>query len=178
MGILISDGMKLSRYQHLEREELSLQYGVKGLVERRRQEDERGYRASVVAGVVLCILGVIPLLLSGALELSSYITASCVNLLLILVAIAVFLFVRFGSIWGSYQKILQEEEYTRERKQINRKLAWFPGVFWLVTTAVYLAFSFATNRWDFTWIVWPVAGVLFVAVYAILQALVKGKNES
>ena len=178
VGILISDGMKLSRYQHLEREELSLQYGVKGLVERRRQEDERGYRASVVAGVVLCILGVIPLLLSGALELSSYITASCVNLLLILVAIAVFLFVRFGSIWGSYQKILQEEEYTRERKQINRKLAWFPGVFWLVTTAVYLAFSFATNRWDFTWIVWPVAGVLFVAVYAILQALVKGKNES
>lgn len=127
VGILISDGMKLSRYQHLEREELSLQYGVKGLVERRRQEEERGYRISVVAGVVLCILGVIPLLLSGALELGDEITISCVSLLLILVAAAVFLFVRFGSIWSSYQKILQEEDYTWERKQVSRKLSWFPG---------------------------------------------------
>lgn len=176
VGMLISDGMKLARYRHLEQEELSLQYGVKGLVERCRQADERDYRVSVVAGVVLCILGVVPLLLSGALELDDYITISCVGLLLILVAAAVFLFVRFGSIWSSYKKILQEEEYTWEQKQINRKLAWFPGVYWLVITAVYLAFSFTTERWNFTWIVWPVAGVLFAAVYAVLQALVRRKG--
>ena len=94
-----------------------------------------------------------------------------------LVAAAVFLFVRFGSIHSSYQKILQEEDYTKERKQINKKLAWFPSVYWTLTTAIYLAYSFATERWDFTWIVWPVAGVLFVAVYCILQAVVHGKNK-
>ena len=38
--------------------------------------------------------------------------------------------------------------------------------------------SFITQRWDFTWIVWPVAGVLFVAVYGILQAVVHGKNKA
>ena len=178
VGLLIFDGMKLSRYRHLEEEELTLQYGVKGLVERRRQADESGYRASVVAGVVLCILGVIPLLLAGAMELGDYITTSCVSLLLVLVAAAVFLFVRFGNIWSSYKKILQEEEYTWEQKQTNRKLAWFPGVYWLVVTAVYLAFSFSTGRWNFTWIVWPVAGVLFAALYGILQALVKRKSET
>ena len=43
-------------------------------------------------------------------------------------------------------------------------------------TAIYLAYSFITQRWDFTWIVWPVAGVLFVAVYGILQAVVRGKK--
>lgn len=178
VGLLIFDGMKRSRYRHLEEEELTLQYGVKGLVERRRQADESGYRASVVAGVVLCILGVIPLLLAGTMELGDYITTSCVSLLLVLVAAAVFLFVRFGNIWSSYKKILQEEEYTWEQKRTNRKLAWFPGVYWLVVTAVYLAFSFSTGRWNFTWIVWPVAGVLFAAVYAILQALVKRKSET
>lgn len=178
VGLLIFDGMKLSRYRHLEEEELTLQYGVKGLVERRRQADESGYRASVVAGVVLCILGVIPLLLAGTMELGDYITTSCVSLLLVLVAAAVFLFVRFGNIWSSYKKILQEEEYTWEQKQTNRKLAWFPGVYWLVVTAIYLAFSFSTGRWNFTWIVWPVAGVLFAALYGILQALVKRKSET
>ncbi|MDY4954683.1 MAG: helix-turn-helix transcriptional regulator [Candidatus Onthomonas sp.] len=178
VGLLIFDGMKLSRYRHLEEEELTLQYGVKGLAERRRQADESGYRASVVAGVVLCILGVIPLLLAGTMELGDYITTSCVSLLLVLVAAAVFLFVRFGNIWSSYKKILQEEEYTWEQKRTNRKLAWFPGVYWLVVTAVYLAFSFSTGRWNFTWIVWPVAGVLFAALYGILQALVKRKSET
>ena len=92
-------------------------------------------------------------------------------------AAAVFLFVRFGSIHSSYQKILQEEDYTKERKQINKKLAWFPGVYWTLATAIYLAYSFTTERWDFTWIVWPVAGVLFVAVYGILQAVVRKKSN-
>ncbi len=100
------------------------------------------------------------------------------SVLLVLVAAAVFLFVRFGNIWSSYKKILQEEEYTWEQKRTNRKLAWFPGVYWLVVTAVYLAFSFSTGRWNFTWIVWPVAGVLFAALYGILQALVKRKSET
>lgn len=104
VGLLIFDGMKLSRYRHLEEKDLTLQYGVKGLVERRRQADESGYRASVVAGVVLCILGVIPLLLAGTMDLGDYITTSCVSLLLVLVAVAVFLFVRFGNIWSSYKK--------------------------------------------------------------------------
>ena len=132
---------------------------------------------SLVVGVVLCILSVVPLLLTSALNLGDYISICCVNVLLTLVAAAVFLFVRFGSIHSSYQKILQEEDYTKERKQINKKLAWFPSVYWTLTTAIYLAYSFATERWDFTWIVWPVAGVLFVAVYCILQAVVHGKNK-
>mgnify|MGYP004457172673 FL=1 len=177
VAILLFNGMKLSPYQHIEKELLSLQYGVSGVVQRRKEADEPAYRMSLVVGVVLCILSVVPLLLTSALNLGDYISICCVNVLLALVAAAVFLFVRFGSIHSSYQKILQEEDYTKERKQINKKLAWFPSVYWTLTTAIYLAYSFATERWDFTWIVWPVAGVLFVAVYCILQAVVHGKNK-
>lgn len=82
---------------------------------------------SLVVGVVLCILSVVPLLLSGAMNLGDYISICCVNVLLALVAAAVFLFVRFGSIHSSYQKILQEEDYTKERKQINKKLPGSPA---------------------------------------------------
>lgn len=176
VAILIFDGMKLAPYQHMEEEALSLQYGVSGVVQRRKEADEPAYRMSLVVGVVLCILSVVPLLLSSAMNLGDYISICCVDVLLALVAVAVFLFVRFGSIHSSYQKILQEEDYTKERKQTNKKLAWFPGVYWTLATAIYLAYSFITQRWDFTWIVWPVAGVLFVAVYGILQAVVRGKK--
>lgn len=68
VGIFITTGMRLNQYQYLEEESFTLQYGVKGVVERRKQQDEAGYRASVVAGVILCILGVIPLLLAAGLD--------------------------------------------------------------------------------------------------------------
>ena len=37
--------------------------------------------------------------------------------------------------------------------------------------AVYLAWSFWSGKWDFTWILWPVAGVLFAAVNGIAKAI-------
>lgn len=33
--------------------------------------------------------------------------------------------------------------------------------YWLIATAIYLGWSFWTNAWGITWIVWPVAGVMF-----------------
>ena len=86
VAILIFDGMKLSPYQHMEEEALSLQYGVSGVVQRRKEADEPVYRMSLVVGVVLCILSVVPLLLSGAMNLGDYISICCVNVLLALVA--------------------------------------------------------------------------------------------
>lgn len=104
VAILLFNGMKLSPYQHIEKELLSLQYGVSGVVQRRKEADEPAYRMSLVVGVVLCILSVVPLLLTSALNLGDYISICCVNVLLTLVAAAVFLFVRFGSIHSSYQE--------------------------------------------------------------------------
>ena len=41
----------------------------------------------------------------------------------------------------------------------------------LLVTAGYLTWSFITNGWDRTWIVWPVAGVTCGAVYGLIKAL-------
>ena len=50
-------------------------------------------------------------------------------------------------------------------------------MYWLLATAIYLGISFCTNDWKTTWVVWPVAGVLFAAVYGVLTAVVKNKNN-
>ena len=46
------------------------------------------------------------------------------------------------------------------------------GVYWSVVTAAYLALSFLTMRWDRTWIIWPVAGVVF-ALLMIIYAMMR-----
>ena len=51
------------------------------------------------------------------------------------------------------------------------------GVYWLGITAIFIAYSFITNNWGRSWIIWPIAGVLFAAIYAVLQAIAMRKKN-
>ena len=92
-----------------------------------------------------------------------------VGILLTLCAIGVKMIVLTCVRNGGMDKLMEEGDYTR----LNKKIGKYDGIYWAVVTAGYLAWSFATQRWDFTWIVWPVAGVLFAAYREILKLIVK-----
>ena len=51
------------------------------------------------------------------------------------------------------------------------------SAYWLSIVAIYLGWSFYTMRWDRTWIVWAVAGVLYGAFEAIIKAHENVKNN-
>ena len=70
----------------------------------------------------------------------------------------------------------QEGDFSKSEKHAKKKMELFSSAYWCLATAIYLGWSFWTNRWDFTWIVWPVAGVLYAAVSAILK-MVMGNKE-
>ena len=57
--------------------------------------------------------------------------------------------------------LLEEGDYTRKRKEEDKKNGPIASIYWSMTVAIYLAYSFVTKRWDISWIVWPVAGVLY-----------------
>ena len=175
VAICIFNGMKLEKYKYLEEEVFSLQYGVEGIVEKRKSDFEGRFRMAVVVGVVLCIVGVIPLLFVSAFTENEVTMSSSVNILLLFVAAAVHLFVRTGVVKESYDKLLQCGEYTIENKTVNRKVSYFPGAYWMIATAIYLGYSFYTNDWHRSWIVWLVAGVLFAALYGIVREAARRK---
>ncbi|MCI5512156.1 MAG: helix-turn-helix domain-containing protein [Eubacterium sp.] len=172
-AVLIGAGMQLDRYEYLEKEVITLAYGVQGVVEKKKESREPDYRKKIIAGVVFCILGVIPLLLAGAADASDFVCLICVDILLLCVACGVFLMIQTGCVNGSYHKLLQEGDYTPEKKEINRRTSFFPGIYWCIITAIYLGVSFYTQSWQKSWIIWPVAGVLFAALYGIVQAVTK-----
>ena len=162
--LLVSNGMKTGKYEYFEKEELRLDDGIAELIEEKKAEFEPAYRKYTTIGVALCILSVIPLVTAGVLEAPDRICLWCTSLLLVLIAVAVFLFIWSGMIHGSYDKVLQTGEYTMENKRINRKTGWFAGMYWCIVVAAYLGISFWQNSWKTSWIVWPVAGVLFAAL--------------
>jgi hypothetical protein len=96
-----------------------------------------------------------------------------VCLLLVCVGIAVFLFTAFCSINTSYHIILQDGDFAPQMKKKNNKLASLDKIYWLLITFIYLAYSFITQRWDVSWIIWAVSGVLFAVVRAIASAIIK-----
>ena len=80
-----------------------------------------------------------------------------------------FFFVWSGTITGSYQILLEEEDYSVKNKQSSGRRKQVSKIYWRSVTAIYLAVSFLTNRWDVTWIIWVCAGVLCGAVSAIMS---------
>lgn len=175
VALFILHGMKLTKYQYLDKEPILLEDGLRELVEEKKEAYGSTFRMGIVLGVTLCIGSVIPIMLAVAFNGNrrEMILVCCVGILLALVACGVYLFIRVGMVQDSYRKLLQEEEYSRENKQTGKKLSPFCGAYWCIVTAIYLAVSFSRNNWENSWVIWPVAGVLFAAVYNILKAVVK-----
>lgn len=171
VAALIIDFMKAAPYRYLEEEDFSLQYGVQGIAEKRRESFEKTHRICTAAGTALCIISVVPLLLAGVLGAGELTGAVCLAVLLLLVAAGVWLLVWSGTVYGGYQKLLQEGQYTGEEKRKNKKWGPLAGAYWCVATAVYLAVSFYRDGWETSWVIWPCAGVLFAALWKVLEAL-------
>ncbi len=166
VAVFVSLGIQLGKYEYMENEPISLEDGAAGIVEMKRESFEPVYKRYVVTGVVLCIISVVPMFIAAAFTAADIIYIYCVDFLLILIALGVYRFVWAGMIWGSYQKLLEEGDYTREKKLENKRNGSLSTIYWCTATAVYLGISFLTGRWDMTWIIWPCAGVLFAAVCA------------
>ena len=89
-----------------------------------------------------------------------------ISLLLFLVATGVFLIVRTCIIWDGYQVLLEEGDYTRIAKKQNKRIS---GIYWGCVTAVYLLVSFLTMEWHITWVIWPVAGILWGVISSVYR---------
>ena len=171
--IFILCGMKTKKYEFMEKEDIETAYGVSGMVKEKRDAYHSTYVTQLVIGIACCICSVIPLFGTLAVSESDFYMVSAVCMLLTLVAIGTYFIVRSAAKMNAMNQLLEEEDYTRQKKHENKKMSGPVMVYWLIATAIYLAWSFTTNDWDRTWIIWPVVGVLFPAFYAIVNGIRK-----
>ena len=173
VALFVLNSLRSSRYHYMEILPIDTLYGVDGMARERKEQFRPTYTRQLTVGIVLCVLAVIPifvrLILHGEEEHFGHLAA--VAILLVLVGIGVLLIVRCSILWDSYRILLEEGDYSRPAKEAAVKAAPFNTIYWGLVTAGYLAWSFLTNAWDRTWIVWPVAAVAYGAVYGISRAM-------
>ena len=177
VALFITTGLKGSRFEYLEREQIETAYGVDGMAKDRREKFRGSFNLQLTLGIVLCVLSVIPVVLALILfgegetpaEAFPHVVSLC--LLLVLAGVGVYMIVHSSIIWGGYQILLEDGDYSRAKKAENKRNEPLNVIYWGAVTAGYLTWSFLSGAWNRTWIVWPIAGVLFGLLLAVVRAL-------
>ena len=173
VAIFIITGSRDEDFKYLEKEYIETEYGVSGKYREKKLAYRNTFTLSIALGVVLCIVSVIPVVCTGVLEAPEHITVAMVSLLLLIVATGVNRIVNAGIVMGCFDMLLEEGDYTPEKKQEEKNTEVFATIYWMLITAGYLAWSFITMKWAITWIIWPIAGVLFGALVPIVNLIRK-----
>lgn len=174
VGLFIREGMRGKPYGFLDNTPIDTEYGVSGMAKERRDTYAEKHSRLLIIGIMMCIIGAVPMLI---MEMTRYsnntdlLPIVGVAMMLVTVAVGVKLIVLTCIRQGGFDRLLEEGDYTR----LNKKAGKYDGIYWAIAAAVYLGWSFVTMRWDFTWIVWPVAGVIFAAYREVMKAIVRTK---
>ena len=176
VAIYVYTGFQNAPYEFLEKEPFETEYGVKGMVREKQKAARPTYVKSNILATCLCILSPVPLFIGAFME-KEFLVVGMLAVMLLIVGIGVVIFILAGVPWAAMQKLLQEGDYSLERKQKSKITGTVATVYWLTATAVYLAISFTTNNWQSSWVVWPVAGVLYAAVMAVCGLLIRERKD-
>ena len=166
VAVFIACGSRNAPYEFLEKEAFETEYGVEGMVRERQRAFRSSYARGNILGTCCCILAPVALLV-GAFSGDDFLTVAMLCVTLLIAGVGVMIFISGGVRWAAMQRLLQEGEVSAEDRGANRFKEAVSAAYWLIATAVYLAWSFITEDWQHTWIVWPVAGVLFGGVMAL-----------
>ena len=175
VGIYVYTGIQNAPYEFLDKDAFEAEYGVTGMVRDKQKAYRNTYVKSNIIGVCFCVLSPIALC-AGVFTEDEFLTVVMLSLTMLIAGVGVIFFIIAGVRWASMQKLLKEGEFSAQGKRESRVKESIGTVYWLIATAVYLGWSLATNNWHLTWIVWPVAGVLF-AVIMLLCNLAVDKND-
>ena len=172
--MFISSGSKTASFAYLEKEKFETEYGVSGMVKERKAKYKDLHTKNNIAGTCLCITALIPLFVGAIVDADNDLFLMIMLSFSFLIAgIGVICFIKTGIIWASYEKLLQEGEYSKEKKEKPSITDAVYTAYWAIATAVYLGYSLSSNNWGQSWVIWVVAGVMFCAVVAITNTFDK-----
>lgn len=176
VALFILNGMKMDQYKFLSKEFFELDESTIQFIMQEQKNFQPEFAIRITVGVILCILSVVPILVTSTLfEDKTVLGCSAIAFLLIVVACAVVLFINAGIRHSTYQILLQEGEYSKREKE-GTLTGTVSSIYWPVIVCIFLAYSFVTNRWDISWIIWPVAGCLFAVIAVICNVIEKSRD--
>ena len=172
--LMIIRDARLKDYEDLDSGEFTLTAPVRAFAQSVWDENRRTTIAAEAVAImlwILCALPTILLALLGGKNSLAVLYGVCLTLAMVAIGLAVT--TRAGWSASASSTLLQEEDEEDEDPEYstNPVVRAIAAVYWPVMAAIYLAWSFLTGDWHISWVLWPVAGVLYAGLSGLSVAL-------
>ncbi len=171
IGVGVSFFIRGSQYNNdfirFEEEEFELVYGVRSILKENLNGFKNTYVIRTSISIMFFITSAAPLILSAILDAPDETLLMMLVILIVMIATGIYLILPTSTRYNALSLLLGEGDFAPSRKPAMKRAERIGGVYWPLVTAIYLGWSFWTMAWGISWIVWPVAGVAFVAIIGI-----------
>ena len=159
---------KLEKYDYLGETVFEIDYKTEQMVQGIMTQDEHSYKSAVSISVVCYILSALPIILTALiLDIDGFSVISAA-ITLTIIAFSTYNLISKSAVNEACTVLLQQGDYSVKSKS-NKTLQIVTKAYWLIITAIYLAYSFITFNWGMSWIIWPVSGVVYALIKLIAE---------
>ena len=177
--LFLTAGFKSQRFNYLNSGAIDTEYGVSGMVKDKQKKYLDTYHTLLTAAIIMLVVSPVPLIIFGTLN-NELMCIISVCIMISIASIAVFMIIATSMRFGSYKKLLREGEYSKasiQASKIGPVARAIIGSYWMICVAIFLLISFLTDNWQKTWIVWPIAGVLYPVIVSIVRGISRNRIE-
>jgi len=156
--VFIVNGKRMERYEHYEEQDILLDKRTRAELEPRGTVRHTVQISFGIATIIVAV-GVFIFLRSLDHETLPLVV------FLLTVGFAVFLIITAATTKSAIDVLFNQGDYRDKTKnrRAERIIGTVASVYWPLAIAVFLLWSFLGDAWGISWVVWPVAGVLFGA---------------
>jgi hypothetical protein len=191
VGLFVYPAIKMRSWNFMKEESCTTDFSTINYVRNEQDRYRTTHALLLTIGIALCILSIVPVEITDEFNIGLWrITTETIGeiLMFFLIAAGVFMIVLGNIINASFTRLLRlnkcegiEGSFVLDQRPkaqyISEGAATAMSVYWPTVICIYLCWSFLTFDWHITWILWPIAAVIRVALNNILKKYMEQLNE-
>lgn len=155
---------QMKPYDFYKKGEFDLSFGVSSVIKEKQNAFMPIRTRHLILSVFLFLLAPLPLITVAFLDASETVMILMLLVLLFVIACSVYNLLVHETPKEAFEMLLKEEEFQRGSAEKRKKEDRIAGVYWPLVVVIYLGWSFSTGDWHSSWVIWPIAGLLFAAI--------------
>lgn len=178
VGLFITSNLVNRPASRIANDEVRLSRELSDEYAERHERNTWRFTLGLIAGITLLLMSLVATVVLQALDTESNLGG---GIFLATVGLGVGVLIVTGMRRGIMGYLASSaygpdpEDEVEERNAM--RIGLIAPVFWLLAVLVYLGWSFIGDAWEQSWIVWPLAGVLFAVIVSVIYAAAYWRTE-